>query len=355
MNDARNPNSADRQGTQTASVNPVLVEVTRGDEVESRHRGAIAVLDARGTVIAEWGDIGRPIYPRSAIKPLQALALLESGAAEAFGVNDEELALACASHNGEAKHVALAHAWLARIGLSESDLECGAHPPMGKAAEEALLRAGTEPGACHNNCSGKHIGMLTTARHLGVPSAGYIDADHPIQVAIRETLTELSDCELSLAPVGTDGCGIPTYAMPLRNLALAMARFAEPEASSSLRSAGAGRIRAAMAAHPFMVAGTGRFCGAVIEASGGTVLVKTGAEGVFVGAIPSRGLGFALKIDDGAKRASEVATAAVLRYLNLLEDEAIARLTDFTQPRLKNWRGCEIGRVRPAAGWLKGH
>lgn len=354
MNDARNPNPAGREGTQTASVNPVLVEVTRGDEVESRHRGAVAILDAGGAVIAEWGDIGRPVYPRSAIKPLQALGLLESGAAEAFGVSDEELALACASHNGEARPVALVRAWLARIGLCESDLECGAHPPIGNQAGEALLRAGADPGACHNNCSGKHVGMLTTARHLGVPSMGYIDADHPIQVAIRETLTELSDCDLSLAPVGTDGCGIPTYAMPLRNLALAMARFAEPEALSSPRRDAAGRIQAAMAAHPFMVAGTGRFCGAVVEATGGAVLVKTGAEGVFTGAIPVRGLGFALKIDDGAKRASEVATAAVLRYLSLLDDEAIARLTDFTQPRLKNWRGREVGRVRSAAGWLQG-
>ncbi len=352
MNDARNPNVAGREGAQTAGVNPVLVEVTRGDELESRHRGAVAVLDARGTVIAEWGDIGRPIYPRSAIKPLQALVLLESGAGDAFGVSEKELALACASHNGEARHVALAHAWLARIGLSESDLECGAHPPMGKEAEEALLRAGTQPGACHNNCSGKHVGMLTTARPLGVPSAGYIDANHPVQVAVREILSELCDCELSAAPVGTDGCGIPTYAVKLRDLAYAMARFAEPGGLSSPRREAAGRIQAAMAAHPYLVAGSGRFCSAVIEATGGAVLVKTGAEGVFAGAAPGRGLGFALKIDDGARRASEVATAAVLGYLNLLDDEAMARLGDFTQPRLENWRGREIGWVRPAAGWL---
>jgi len=345
MNDTQNPNPA--------TANPVLVEVTRGDEVESRHRGALAVLDAGGTVIAEWGDIGRLIYPRSAIKPLQALGLLESGAADAFGVGDEELALACASHNGEARHVALARAWLARIGLSESDLECGAHPPMGEQARAALLRAGAEPGAGHNNCSGKHIGMLTTARHLGARCAGYIDAGHPVQVAVREILSTLSDSDLESAPAGTDGCGIPTYAMKLRSLALAMARFAEPEALALPRREAAGRIQAAMAAHPYLVAGTGRFCTSVIEATGGAVLVKSGAEGVFAGAVPGRGIGFALKIDDGAKRASEVATAAVLRYLNLLDDEAIARLSDFAQPRLKNWRGREVGLVRPAAGWLQ--
>ncbi len=352
MNDVQDANPAGRDATQFANANPVLVEVTRGDAVESRHRGAVAVLDARGAVIAEWGDIGQPVYPRSAIKPLQALGLLESGAAEAFGVSDEELALACASHNGEARHVALVRAWLARIGLSESDLECGAHPPMGRQAEEALLRTDTEPGACHNNCSGKHTGMLATARHLGVPNVGYIEPDHPVQAAIREILTELSDCALSAAPVGIDGCGIPTYAIPLRNLALAMARFAEPGALPSSRRAGAERIQSAMAAHPHLVAGTGRFCTAAIGATGGAVLVKTGAEGVFAGAVPGRGLGFALKIDDGAKRASEVATAAVLRYLNLLDDEANARLTDFSEPRLTNWRGREVGRVRPAAGWL---
>ncbi len=343
----------DALNSNPVEANPVLVEVTRGDGVESRHRGAVAVLDAGGAVIAEWGDIGRPIYPRSAIKPLQTLGLLESGAAEAFALGDEELALACASHNGEARHVALVLAWLARIGLCEADLECGAHPPMGKEAGEALLRAGTDPGAGHNNCSGKHVGMLTTARHLGLRSAGYIDAGHPVQVAIREILSELCDCPLSQAPVGTDGCGIPTYAMPLRNLAHAMARFAEPGALSSVRRDAAGRIQAAMAAHPYLVAGSGRFCTAVIEATGGAVLVKTGAEGVFTGAVPGRGIGFALKIDDGAKRASEVATAAVLGYLSLLDDEAIARLTDFTQPRLRNWRGREVGWVRPAAGWLQ--
>lgn len=342
----------DTQNSNPAAANPVLVEVTRGDGVESRHRGAVAVLDARGTVIAEWGDTGRLIYPRSAIKPLQALALLESGAAEAFGVGDEELALACASHNGEARHVALARAWLARIGLSESDLECGAHPPMGKPADEALLRAGTDPGTCHNNCSGKHVGMLTTARHLGLRCAGYIDAGHPVQVAIREILSELSECRLSAAPAGTDGCGIPTYAMKLRDVAYAMARFAEPGGLSSPRREAAGRIQAAMAAHPYLVAGSGRFCSAVIEATGGAVLVKTGAEGVFAGAVPGRGLGFALKIDDGTRRASEVAMAAVLSYLSILDDEAMARLSGFIRPRLKNWRGREVGWVRPATGWL---
>jgi L-asparaginase II len=337
-------------------ANPVLVELWRGDAVESAHRGAAAVVDAAGALVASWGDVARPVYPRSAVKPLQALALLETGAAEACGVSDEEIALACASHSAEPAHVTLAAGWLARIGLGPQDLECGAHPPLGRHAAEALLAGGTAPLPLHNNCSGKHAAMLTTARHLGEPTKGYVSADHPVQRRIRDLLSEMTGADLAAAPVGTDGCSIPTYAAPLRNLARAMAWFAAPETLPPGRGAAARLIARALVAHPFMIAGSGRFDTLMISRSSGAALVKTGAEGVYMGAVPARqdraALGIALKIDDGATRASEVAVAGLLRYLDVLDDAAWARLQTIAQPRLKNWRGTETGAIRLAPGWL---
>jgi len=340
------------------AANPVLVEVWRGDIVESAHRGAAAVVDATGALVAQWGDIERPIYPRSAVKPLQALALLETGAAEAFRVSAEEIALACASHSAEPAHVTLAGGWLARIGLGPNDLECGAHPPLGRKPGEALIAAGQAPLALHNNCSGKHSAMLTTARHLGEPTKGYVNADHPVQARIRDLLSEMTGCELEQAPRGTDGCSIPTYAVPLRNLARAMAWLAAPQTLPPKRGEAARRIAQALVTHPFMIAGSGRFDTQVISRSDGAALVKTGAEGVYMGAAPARGprgaFGIALKIDDGATRASEVAMAGLLRYLEVLDDAAWARLLAIAQPRLSNWRGIETGAIRTAGDWLDG-
>ncbi len=207
-------------------TDPVLVEVTRGPVVESRHRGAIAVCRPSGQLVAAWGEVGRPVFPRSAVKPLQALPLVESGAADRFGLSDRELALACASHSGEARHVGLVAAWLAGLDLSEADLECGAHPPGNEAAARDLVLQGCQASPLHNNCSGKHAGMLTTARHLGEPTRGYIAADHPVQRRIAQVLAELADSPAALTPVGTDGCGIPTLALPLAGIATAMARMA---------------------------------------------------------------------------------------------------------------------------------
>jgi len=359
MND-RSPANVNQEAVpandRAPDANPVLVEVWRGDAVESRHRGAAAVIDETGALLMSWGDVERPIYPRSAVKPLQALALLETGAAEAYRVSDEEVALACASHNGEPAHVSLAGAWLARIGLGASNLECGAHPPLGRQASETLIAARQPPSPLHNNCSGKHTGMLTTARHLGEPIEGYVDADHPVQVRIRDLLSEMAGCDLEDAPRGTDGCSIPTYAAPLRNLARAMSWFAAPDTLPPGRGEAARRIAKALTTHPFTIAGSGRFDTQLISRSNGAALVKTGAEGVYMGAVPARGgrpaMGIALKIDDGATRASEVAMAGLLRYLDVLDDAAWGRLLSIAQPRLKNWRGIETGTIRTAPGWL---
>ncbi len=322
---------------------PVLVEVTRGDMVESRHAGTVAVVDAKGGVRISCGNAGQPIYPRSAIKPIQALALLESGAAERYKLGDAEIALACASHGGEKRHVETVRAWLARIGLSEDDLECGGHAPSFAGAAEELFRAGGQITPAHNNCSGKHTGFLTVAKHRGWPTRGYIREDHPLQQTILKTLADLSGSDLASGARGTDGCGIPVVGIPLDRLALAMARIADPSGLRPERVAAIKRIRRAMAAEPFMVAGTGRFCTRVMTKLGEQAIVKTGAEGVYMAALPTLGLGVCLKIVDGAGRAAQVLLAAVFQRLGLPDVRELA-----TAP-ISNVVGKPVGVVRPAS------
>lgn len=332
-------------------VNPLLVEVTRGGMVESRHRAAIAVVDTGGRVVLSAGDVERLVYPRSAIKPLQALGLVESGAAEAFGCSDAEVALACASHNGEAKQVAAVQAWLERIGYSEEDLECGAQTPDYKPALEELLRARREGGPLHNNCSGKHAGFLTLARHLKVPAKGYIHWEHPVQQTLLGILEMMCGLDLRGAPRGIDGCGIPQIGIPLGNLALAMARFADPSDQPERRQAACARIARAMRDEPYMVAGSDRLCTRVLSATGGRALVKTGAEGVFCAALPELGLGLALKADDGTTRAAEFLLVQLLARLDILDEEARARLDADLNPVLRNRNGLEVGVIRLGPEW----
>jgi hypothetical protein len=226
--------------------NPILIEVLRGTMVESRHCGAAAIVDAEGRVVAAWGDIERPVYARSAIKPLQALPLIETGAADRFELGDEEIALACASHSGEPEHVQHVERWLARIGLTPDDLECGAHAPFNEEASVTLLRGGTAASALHNNCSGKHTGFLTTAVHLGVGTRGYIQPDHPVQRYWQEVLAQMSGVDLAPAPAGIDGCGIPVRGLSLRATAAAMAQLAAPVRLAPVRAAAAGRVLRAL-------------------------------------------------------------------------------------------------------------
>ena len=328
---------------------PVLIEVSRGDMVESRHCGAYAVVDADGDVIAAHGDIDRLVYARSAIKPLQALPLVETGAADALKVTSEELALACASHGGEPQHVELVARWLERIGLSERDLECGAHPPTHVPSARALAAAGREPSSLHNNCSGKHTGMVTTCRYLREPTQGYIRFEHPAQRRVVSALSAMCGVDLSDAPRGTDGCGLPQPGIPLKALAFAFARFGAPAGLTADRQAACRRIAAAMRAHPLLIAGSGRFCTRAIEIAGAKAVVKTGAEGVFIATIPAQGLGIALKIDDGAGRAAEAAMAALLdRHAGLDAAERTALAAWRSSPIL-NVAGTVVGKIAPAA------
>jgi len=326
-----------------SSNNPLTVEVTRGDMVESRHMGACVVVDADGGILHAWGDQDRVVYPRSAIKPLQTLVLIETGAADAYQLTDAELALASASHGATSEHVDGIGAWLKRIGLGPEDLECGGHDPTDADAAKALFRAGKEPGRIHNNCSGKHTGFLCTALHMGEPTKGYLNPGHPVQDRLFAMLGEMGGADLSQAPRGVDGCGISVFGMPLKAMAQALARMADPKGLSADRAAAAKRVFQAMTAHPRLVAGLGRFDTLAMEAAKGAVAIKTGAEGMYAGIVPGLGLGIALKIDDGAKRAAEIAMAAVLKLLGVLDPNS--------ETPVLNAAGDGVGVVRMAEDW----
>jgi L-asparaginase II len=342
------------------TTNPVLVEVWRGDAIESRHRGAVAVIDAGGALRCSFGDVERAVFPRSAVKLLQALPLVASGAADRLKLDDTMLSLACASHNGEAVHVATAAEMLARAGLDADALECGTHWPGLESAARALAAHGALPGPLHNNCSGKHAGFLclACAIHGGSDglrafARGYIEPDHPVMREVGAALQATTGIDLDRAPRGTDGCSIPTYAIPLRALALAFARVGSGTGLSAEHASAARRLRGAIARAPLMVAGSGRFDTRVIERLGERVCCKVGAEGVYCAALPDSGLGVAIKIDDGNNaRAAEVAMAAVIEaFVTLAGDEApfLRGLSDLA---LTNWNGRGVGRLS-ASRWLR--
>jgi L-asparaginase II len=324
--------------------NPVLVEVLRGTLVESRHRGAVAVADAEGAAVLAIGDVAAPIFPRSAVKALQALALVETGAADAFGFGDEELALACASHSGEPGHVAGVERMLAKAGLDASALACGAHYPLYQPAAAAL--GSHAPSALHNNCSGKHAGFLCAACAMGVDHADYWRPAHPVQRHVRAVLEDFTGTALAEDRCAIDGCSVPTWAIPLQNLAHGFAKFGSGHGLAPERARAAARLRAACAKEPWHVAGTGRFCTGIMQIFGARVFVKTGAEGVYCGALPELGLGIAVKCDDGSGRAAQAVMAALIaRFLTLSDAERTA-LAPFGHPILRNWNGFEVGALR---------
>lgn len=327
-----------------------LVEVTRGPLVESRHFGHAVVADRRGAVVAAWGDANAVVYPRSAIKALQALAIVESGAADRFAVSPEELAVAMASHHSERRHHRVVAAWLDRLGLPVSALGCGARRPLSLSVWADHLEAGTVYDATFDQCSGKHTGMLATALALGAPTAGYLDPAHPVQQRILGILERMTQQDLGTAPLGIDGCGAPTWAMPLGGLAIGMANLADPADQPDARAAACTRLKAAWAAHPDMIGGTDSIDSRLADATGGRVLTKGGAEGVSLACLPDQGLGVALKLTDGdaGKRAAPVAMAQILRGLGVLDDATHERLGTWTAPVLATDHGVETGRLRPS-------
>lgn len=324
---------------------PFIVEVRRGTQVESRHPVVAAIIDADGRSIAAWGDVGAAIFPRSSNKALQALPLVESGAADAFALSDAELAMACASHGGEERHTQTVAAWLARLGRGADDLECGAHWPYHEETARSLARRGEVPTSLHNNCSGKHAGMVSVATHLGEDSRGYVRPDHAVQRRVTAAIEDV--CAVRLAPemVATDGCSMPTIALPLHSLAHGFARFVTGTGLAPERAKAARRLAAAVLAEPFFVAGSSRFCTAVMEAGGGRFIAKTGAEGVYTAASAELGLGIALKVLDGTARAAQTALGGLLEHLGLLDEAGREAIRPLVEQPLNNWKGLTVGGI----------
>ncbi|MEW9806857.1 asparaginase [Mesorhizobium sp. ZMM04-5] len=328
-------------------ANPVLVEVWRGNRVESAHRGAVAVCDASGAMFAEIGDISYPVFPRSAVKSIQALPLVESGAADALDFSDRELALACASHRGEEAHVALASSMLSRVGLDAEALECGAHWPFNQDATLALARAGRSPSALHNNCSGKHSAFLCACRHIGLFCQGYSTFEHPYQAIIREVMEDVTGAPHDADNSVIDGCSIPTYGVSLRSLAYGFARMATGVGLAAGRAAAARRLFSACMSEPFYVSGSDSADLPLMQAAPGRIFVKSGAEGVYCAALPELGLGVALKCDDGAGRAAESMISAVLARILRRDEGLSSRLEELARPPVPSRRGEVVGEICP--------
>jgi L-asparaginase II len=323
-----------------------LMEVWRGGLLECVHEGHAVICDSQG-IVASWGNPEAVIFPRSSCKMIQALPLIETGAADARGLSTQHLALSCASHRGAHVHVDLAGRWIADLGLSESDLRCGAHEPGDLAERDRLILAHEKPCQLHNNCSGKHSGFLTVTQHL---KAGpeYVEIDHPLQKAIRAATEEVTD--ETVAGWGVDGCSAPNFAMTAGALARGMAKFATAREGHGAREDAMFRLTRAMAAHPHLVSGEGQACTELMRAMDGRVAIKGGAEAVYVAIVPEKGLGIALKVVDGGYRASEAAVAALLSKIGVLDPAHPAAVKRMAGVQ-RNWRGMETGFYRLAPGF----
>ena len=333
----------------------LLVEVTRNNIVESRHFGAAVVCDYKGTVLQSWGDIEQLIFPRSALKPMLAIHLIESGASNHYNLKDAELSLACSSHQGEEMHQKLVASWLNLLGLKEQNLACGPVLPENTESAHRLLAAGQQGCRIHHNCSGKHTGFLTTAQHLQLPIEGYHLLNHPLQQLSLDILSNLADIDLRLYPMGIDGCGLPAPTMPLFRLALTMARFAKPVDLADSRSQAIYRLHKAIINEPLYIAGHGTLVSELNEVAKGTVLAKTGAEGIVIAALPEAGLGIAVKIADGGSRARSVALLSILDRLDFLTDAMKQQLVAHIAPKIMNSNGLHVGDIRPADSWIRGN
>lgn len=332
-------------------MNPVLVNQWRGNAIECRYRGAVAVVETSGRLFTSLGDVQRAVFPRSAIKFLQTIPFVESGAIEAFGLDDRHIALACASHNGEPIHAGLAQDWLERISCDHDDLECGAELPMHQATQFELMAEGRGPQRVHHNCSGKHLGFLSTCKQLGDQTQNYRLYNHAAQKRWFDVLEGLSNTRINQLPWGYDGCAIPSVAMPLQRIALAMARFGDPAYFGGERRTAVEKIHAAVTAHPYLVAGKERLCTDLMDILAPEILIKVGAAGVYTAVIPEHNLGVALKIDDGHDGAARVALGAVLNTLGVLPSDKAQALSEYFTPSINNSRGESIGRFEASSDW----
>lgn len=322
------------------------VVVTRGGDVESTHRVHAAVVDATGALIAGARDVSLVTHWRSCAKPFQVMSLLDSGGFDALKWGDDQLALACASHGGEPEHVALADSMLRDLGLEEGDLACGPHDPLATRGQKLLRDSGERATRLHNNCSGKHAAMLAHAQTAGWKLAGYEHRDHPVQQGCLETVAEWAGIDAREIGQAIDGCGVVEFSLPLQSMARAFARFAGAVRRGDDTPS---RIYHAIRGRPFLVGGSDRFDSILIEETEGRALSKIGAEGVHSVAIPEQGIGFAVKVEDGAQRAQFPAVMRLLQHFDVLPAKLPVRLEEFLRRGIRNTRGECVGEIRPVA------
>jgi L-asparaginase II len=328
-------------------MSDLWLHATRGSVVESRHMAHLVIANPAGDIIVAAGAPDRLTYWRSAAKPVQAIPLVAAGGVERYGLTDSELAVIAASHAGEPAHIAAVQSILTKLGIGEEWLRCGAHLPFSTPDAEALIRRGELPRAIHSNCSGKHAGMLALALLRGWPLQGYMEIEHPVQQEILSVIALLTGVPQAVIRTAIDGCGVPTYALPLHALATAYARLAVPASLPDSISAAVNQITLAMRRHPYMTAGSGRFCTALMAATGERIIAKSGAEGFVSIGLPELGLGLALKVEDGASRAVAPLAMEVLCRLGVLSEEESGSLADLHQPVVRNLVGFPVGSLQP--------
>ncbi len=329
------------------SKQPIVVEVVRGQAVESVHHVMVAVVNESGNLLHSWGNAQYLTFPRSAIKMLQAIPFLESGAVEKFQLDDKHIALACASHRGEKEHLEALSQWMEKAKISESNYVCGPHLPYNEASAHDFIRRGQKPTVLCNNCAGKHSAIISTCLHLGENPEGYEKLEHNAQKRLRKILTETMRYDHAKAAYGIDGCGIPSYAVPLQNVATGMSVFVNSKESAARKSACAHILRA-VTKYPFYISGSDEFATTVIEKTQGRAIIKGGAEGVMAGFLPEKKVAFALKCADGAGRATQLATVQLLVQLGGMSLEEAKALSKYSQPSVTNWKGDVVGQLRIA-------
>ncbi len=335
---------------KTPAANPVLTRIWRGDRIESRHRGSWVLVDAAGSALDGAGQWEEPVCARSSVKSIQALPLVESGAAERFGLSDPELALALASHNGEPCHTEGVSALLERMQLTVGHLRCGPHRPFDPETDARLHRRGEEPTALHNNCSGKHAGFLALALHLGADPRRYLDPESEGQELVRRALIEMTDAQEERLPGSTDGCSAPTFHLPLDRLATGIARVANPEGLPAERRAACERMARAVAERPELIGGTrGRLCTDLARATGGRVFPKIGGEAVYLLGVRGMDRGLAIKIDDGNPRGFNALILELLRRFELITATEAEALEEWRGSPLRNWAGLPVGHTEVVA------
>lgn len=327
-------------------MSEILLHYTRGGKVESLHRGDIAVVDVKGKLVDSVGNPDLPMFWRSAAKPFQVLPFVTEGGLAQYEISSEELALMVSSHSGEQQHVELVRKALIKVGLTEAALACGSAKPMNSKAAKAIMLNNEKYQAVHNACSGKHTGMLALCKMLGLPVEGYTEPDHEVQKVMHSAVAEAAGLKAEEVEIGIDGCGVPVFYLPLKNMAYAYARLGQPVSGNwGQNTEAVAAIRDAMLAHPSVVAGTGRIDTAVMNLTKGRILAKIGAEAVYCLAAVNQGIGISFKIEDGSYRAINPTVIGVLKRLDLITATEHEELLKMFPPVLKNHRGDVIGTV----------